>query len=116
MPLERAMRLAGRGIALWAKGDVAAGKVEQQAYLAAVLLVPPEETAGPNTGQAILAVVTPMLAGEILYRDGKVDEGVSKLREAVKAEDALRYTEPPGWLLPALHFFRAALMRERRFA
>src|ERR1700736_3921831 len=116
MPLTRAMRLAARGIAFAAKGDVAAAKAEQQAYLAAVPLVPPEETAGPNTGQAILAVVTPMLAGEILYRDGKVDEGLSKLREAVKAEDALRYSEPPGWILPARHSLGAALMQERSFA
>src|SRR5260221_1951112 len=116
MPLPRAMRLGARGIALPAKGDVAAAKVEQQASLAAVPLVPQEETAGPNTGQSILAVVTPMLAGEILYRDGKVDEGFSKLREAVKAEDALRYSEPPGWILPARHSLGAALMQERRFA
>jgi tetratricopeptide (TPR) repeat protein len=116
MPLTRAMRLAARGIAFAAKGDVAAAKTEQQAYLAAVPLVPPEETAGPNTGQAILAVVTPMLAGEILYRDGKVDEGLAKLREAVKAEDALRYSEPPGWILPARHSLGAALMQEHRFA
>jgi len=116
MPLTRAMRLAARGIAFAAKGDVAAAKVEQQAYLAAVPLVPPEETAGPNTGRAILAVVTPMLAGEILYRDAKVDEGLSKLRDAVKAEDALRYSEPPGWILPARHSLGATLMQERRFA
>ena len=116
MPLTRAMRLAARGIAFAAKGDVAAAKVEQQAYLAAVPLVPPEVTAGPNTGRAILAVVTPMLAGEILYRDGKVDEGLSKLRDAVKAEDALRYSEPPGWILPARHSLGATLMQERRFA
>jgi len=116
MPLTRAMRLAARGIAFAAKGDVAAAKVEQQAYLAAAPLVPPEETAGPNTGRAILAVVTPMLAGEILYRDGKVDEGLSKLRDAVKAEEALRYSEPPGWILPARHSLGATLMQERRFA
>ena len=116
MPLTRAMRLAARGIAFAAKGDVAAAKVEQQVYLAATPLVPPEETAGPNTGRAILAVVTPMLAGEILYRDGKVDEGLSKLRDAVKAEDALRYSEPPGWILPARHSLGATLMQERRFA
>src|SRR5258708_20144882 len=110
MPAPRATRLAGPGIGLAAKGDVAAAKLEQQAYLAAVPLVPPEETAGPNTGQAILAVVTPMLAGEILYRDGKVDEGLSKLREAVKAEAALRYSEPPGWILPPPHSPGAPLL------
>jgi tetratricopeptide (TPR) repeat protein len=116
MPLTRAIRFAARGIALAAKGDVMGAKLEQQAYLAAMALVPPEETAGPDTRRAILPVVTPMLAGEILYRDGKRDEGLAKLREAVKAEDALRYSEPPDWILPARHSLGAALMQERRFA
>jgi tetratricopeptide (TPR) repeat protein len=116
MPLTRAIRFAARGIALAAKGDVAGAKLEQQAYLAAVPLVPPEQTAGPDTRQAILPVVTPMLAGEILYREGRCDEGLAKLREAVNAEDALRYSEPPDWILPARHSLGAALMQERRFA
>jgi tetratricopeptide (TPR) repeat protein len=116
LPLTRAMRYAARGIALAAKGDVAAAKVEQEAYLASVPLVPPDEKAGPNTAQAILAVVTPMLAGEILYRDGNVEGGLAKLREGVRAEDALHYSEPPGWILPARHSLGAALMREHRFA
>ena len=116
MPLTRAIRLAARGIAFAAKGDVVGAKLEQQAYLAAVPLVPSEGTAGPDTRRAILPVVTPMLAGEILYRDGKRDEGIAKLREAVKAEDALRYSEPPDWILPARHSLGAALMQERRFA
>jgi tetratricopeptide (TPR) repeat protein len=116
LPLTRAMRYAARGIALAAKGDVAAAKVEQEAYLASVPLVPPDEKAGPNTAQAILAVVTPMLAGEILYRDGNVAGGLAKLREGVRAEDALHYSEPPGWILPARHSLGAALMREHRFA
>jgi len=116
MPLTRAMRFAARGIALAAKGDVAGAKLEEQAYLAAVPLVPAEQTAGSDNRQAILPVVTPMLAGEILYREGRRDEGLAKLREAVKAEDALRYSEPPDWILPARHSLGAALMQERRFA
>ena len=116
MPLTRAMRFAARGIALAAKGDVAGAQLEQQAYLAAVPLVPAEQTAGPDTRHAILPVVTPMLAGEILFREGRRDEGLAELREAVKAEDALRYSEPPDWILPARHSLGAALMQERRFA
>jgi tetratricopeptide (TPR) repeat protein len=116
MPLTRAIRFAARGIALAAKGDVVGAKIEQEAYLAAAALVPPEETVGSDTRRAILPLVTPMLAGEILYREGKCDEGLAKLREAVKAEDALRYSEPPDWILPARHSLGAALMQERRFA
>src|ERR1700757_3019122 len=75
-PLTRAIRFAARGIALAAKGEVVRAKLEQQAYLAAAALVPPEETVGSDTRRAILPVVTPMLAGEILYREGKCDEGL----------------------------------------
>jgi hypothetical protein len=57
-----------------------------------------------------------MLAGEILYRDGEIDEGIAKLREAVRAEDALPYSEPPDWILPARHSLGAALMQERHRA
>ena len=46
-----------------------------------------------NTYQQVLGVATPMLEGEILYREGKVDEGLAKLRAAVQAEDALRVHE-----------------------
>src|ERR1700751_950758 len=102
MPLTRAIRFAARGIALAAKGDAVGAKIEQEAYLAAAAVLPPEEpVVGSDTRRAILPVVTPMLAGEILYREGKCDEGLAKLREAVKAEDALRYSEPPDWILPA---------------
>src|SRR6201982_650789 len=97
MPLTRAIRFAARGIALAAKGDVVGAKLEQQAYLAAAALVPPEQTAGPDTRRAILPVVTPMLGGEILYREGKRNEGLAKLREAVTAEEALRYSGPADW-------------------
>src|SRR5262249_59501638 len=96
--------------------DVAGGKLERGAYLTAVPFVRAEQTAGPDSRQAVLPVVTPMLAGEILYREGRRDEGLAKLREAVKAEDALRYSQPPHWILPARHSLGAALMQERRFA
>src|SRR5262249_35604766 len=40
----------------------------------------------------------------------------AKLPEAVKAEDALRYSELPDWILPARHSLGAALVQEHRFA
>lgn len=116
LPFARAMRHAARGIAYAAKGDVQSAKTEQQAYLAAAKLVPPEEMSGPVKVDTILAVVTPMLDGEILYREGKVDGGLAKLREAVRAEDALGYIEPPAWFLPVRHSLGASLMNAERFA
>jgi len=117
MPFTKAFRHAARGIAFAARGDVASARAEQAAYLDAAQRVPADEiAAGNNTCQAILGVATPMLAGEILYRDGRIDEGLAQLREAVKAEDGLRYDEPPGWLLPVRHSLGAALMQAHHFA
>jgi tetratricopeptide (TPR) repeat protein len=116
LPFARAMRRAARGIAYAAKGDTAAARTEQQAYLAATGMVPAGTSVGPIDVQDILAVATPMLEGEILYREGKADAGLAKLREAVQAEDALRYFEPPAWFLPVRHALGAALMRSGRYA
>ena len=115
MVLTRALRRAARGIALSAKGDVKAARAEQAAYLEACQRVTAEEVFNNNPAQAILAVATPMLEGEILVREGKVDAGVAKLREAVKAEDALKYDEPPGWILPVRHALGATLLQAGRF-
>jgi cytochrome c-type biogenesis protein CcmH/NrfG len=38
------------------------------------------------------------------------------LRAAVAAEDALKYDEPPGWLIPIRHSLGATLMRNGRYA
>ena len=115
LPFARAMRHAARGIAYAAKGNIDEAKAEQEAYLAAASLVPAAEMAGPVQVHTILAVAKPMLAGEILYREGKIDEGLASLREAVKAEDALRYIEPPAWFLPVRHSLGAALMQAGRY-
>jgi hypothetical protein len=34
---------------------------------------------------------------------------------AFKKEDALKYDEPPGWLIPSASLARAVLMKQRRF-
>src|SRR5258707_11167091 len=116
MVFTRAFRHAARGIAYAANGDVKSARAEQTAYLEASKLVPVEETFGNNPCQALLAIATPMLEGEILIREGKLDEGLNQLRTAVSAEDALRYDEPPGWILPVRHSLGANLMQAGRFA
>lgn len=114
---SRAFQFAARGIAHAAKGDPAAARRDQALYLEAAKAVPPEQmAAGNNPCSAVLAIVTPMLEGEILVREGRVDEGLAQLRAAVVAEDLLRYDEPPGWMIPVRHSLGAALMAHRRFA
>jgi len=116
MPFTRAFRHAARAIAHAAKKNAKEARKEQALYAEAIKAVPAEATFGNNPISAIDAVVTPMVEGEILLREGKLKEGFASLRAAVIAEDALRYDEPPGWLIPVRHSLGAALMKAGRFA
>lgn len=111
MPFSRAFRRAARGISFAAKGEPKSARLEEAAYAAAAKLVPADARVGQNSAGAVLAVITPMLSGEISLREGRTEEGLALLRTAVNAEDALNYSEPPDWLIPVRHSLGAALVR-----
>ena len=112
-----AFQHAARGIAQAAKGYTAAARRSQALYLEAAKLVPPDQVAaGNNTCQAVLAIVTPMLEGEILAREGKLDDAIVQFHAAIALEDQLRYDEPPSWMIPVRHALGAFLMSHARYA
>ncbi|MBV9732852.1 MAG: hypothetical protein JO275_08755 [Verrucomicrobia bacterium] len=111
----RAFRHAARGIAYAAKGDTKSARTEQSAFVEAAKLIPAENKFLNNSCASVLKVVTPMLNGEILVREGDLDGGLAELRKAVAAEDALNYDEPPGWILPVRHSLGANLMQAGRY-
>lgn len=115
-PLAKALRLGARGIAYAAKGETPQARTELAAYLAAAKKVPADHVMLNNSAEAIFAIMTPMLEGEILVREGQLAEGLAQLQAAIKAEDALKYDEPPGWLIPVRHALGAVLMQRGRFA
>lgn len=112
LPISRTMRRCARGIAYAAKGDLASAKAEQEAFLAEKKRITAEGIVGNNKGADVTDVAEHLLAGEILYREGKVDEGLAELRKAVKLEDQLRYSEPPDWMHPVRHALGATLLKE----
>lgn len=78
--------------------------------------MPKESVFGNNTSADLLALAARMTEGEILIREKKLDPGLAELREAIKIEDALKYDEPPGWLIPVRHSLGATLLQNGRFA
>jgi tetratricopeptide (TPR) repeat protein len=114
LPISRAMRLYARGVANAALGKKADARAEQTAFLEAKGKVPPEAFFGNNSAADILGVAEQLLAGEILYREGKVDRGIALLKDGVKREDALRYDEPPDWIQPVRHALGAMLVKANR--
>jgi tetratricopeptide (TPR) repeat protein len=116
MWFTRAFHHAARAIAYAAKGDTVNARKAQSVFVERARLVPKEDFLSNNSCEALLAVVIPMVEGEILIAEGKIDEGIEQLRAAIQKEDALKYDEPPGWLIPVRHALGAVLMKQQRFA
>src|SRR5690606_27981586 len=104
-PFTSTFRHAAKAVAHAAKGDTATARKHQQQYLANSVRVSEDTTLGNNPAADVFKIVTPM-----------VDEAIAALRQAVEAEDQLRYDEPPAWLIPVRHALGAVLMENQRFA
>jgi tetratricopeptide (TPR) repeat protein len=116
VPISRALQHYARAVAHAAKDDVPSALREQEAFLAARARVPEEAFFGNNSAADVLDVAESFMRGEILFRSGKLDEGLASLREAAEREDRLRYDEPPDWIIPVRHAYGAALLQAGRFA
>ena len=114
LPVSAAHAHFLRGVAHAALGEVAKAKRERAAFAAALPKVPKEFYWGSNLAGEVLAVGLPYLDGEIAYRLGDHAGAVTKLREAVRLEDALRYDEPPAWTVPSRHALGAILIDAKR--
>ncbi|MBL9215959.1 MAG: tetratricopeptide repeat protein [Opitutaceae bacterium] len=115
LPVSRTLRHAARAIAYAAKGRTADARREQAAFVAARARVPAEAFFGNNHGATVFDVAEAMVDGEILFREGRQDEGLARLREGVQREQKVRYNEPPDWIIPVRHALGAALMTAGRY-
>jgi tetratricopeptide (TPR) repeat protein len=116
LPFSRSIRHFARGIAYAAKRKVFEAKAEQQEFLAARRDVPTTLQFRFYRVVPLLDVAEKMLAGEILYREGKVADAGTALRAAVACEDKLDYADPPLWMQPVRHALGATLMDAGRYA
>jgi tetratricopeptide (TPR) repeat protein len=115
LPFVRAFRHAARATAYAAKGDTVNARKEQAMFVEGAKIVPKETPIGNNFAPAVISIATHMLEGEILVAEKKIDAGIAELQTAVKEEDALKYDEPPAWMIPIRHSLGAVLLKTRRF-
>jgi tetratricopeptide (TPR) repeat protein len=115
-PLARALRHQARAVAFAAQDRLDEARAERDRFREARSRVPEAWTFGNNKTADVLRVAEHMMEGEILYREGREQEAFASLREAVRCQDLLRYSEPPDWILPVRHVLGAALMQSREFA
>jgi len=116
MPFTRAFHHAARAVAFAAKNEPENARREQAIFVERAALVPKETAVGNNTVATIIPLISRMMEGEILVAESKTEEGLNELRAALELEDALKYDEPPGWMIPLRHTIGANLMKAGRFA
>jgi len=114
-PIARATWHAARGVAFAAKGQPDKAHRAQAEFRAAREQVPADAHFRRNSGSDLLDVAEHLMTGEILYQEGNEDAAFGELEAAVRAEDALKYAEPPDWLQPVRHALGAALLKSGRF-
>jgi tetratricopeptide (TPR) repeat protein len=114
--VSRAVRHYARGIAHSALGHTDEARKEIEAFDEAIARVPEDWWIFNNRVHQVLPIARAMMKGELAYREGRLEEAFSALREGIAAEDALVYDEPPGWMLPVRHSLGALLMESGRYA
>lgn len=121
-----------RALAHTATGKTEQALAEQKIFAAAVKALPASARFGANAGRDVLQIASHVLDARIASARGEHKIAVELMRQAVAAEDALNYNEPPDWYYPptreslggalfaggeyaeAERVFRAELERNRR--
>jgi tetratricopeptide (TPR) repeat protein len=103
-----------RGLAYAGQHKLDSARVERDSLAAIRSQIPPEQMANLNSAKALLAVAEHHVAGEIAATEGRTDEALEHLKQAIAGEDELIYDEPPPWYLPMRQRLGAVLLAASR--
>ncbi|MDE0032508.1 MAG: hypothetical protein OXU75_05190 [Deltaproteobacteria bacterium] len=101
-----------KGVAHAALGDFEAADRERSRFDAGCAALPEDRIYANDTARNVMAVAREMLYGEIAYHQGHHEAGFAHLREAVRLNDHLRYSEPWPWMHPPRHALGALLLEQ----
>jgi tetratricopeptide (TPR) repeat protein len=104
-----------RGLAFAAKDHTGQGRAEREAMANEIGQVPKDALFSVNNAREVLGVALKVLDGRIAEAHGDRSRAIEDLREAVAAEDALVYDEPPSFYYPVRESLGAALYRDGRY-
>jgi tetratricopeptide (TPR) repeat protein len=103
-----------RGLAYTAQGKLDRAAAEREKLGAIDAATPAEQMLNLNRAKPVLAIAIAHLDGEMAAKQGKVDQAVKQLNQAIKGEDELTYAEPPEWYLPIRHRLGMVLLQAGR--
>ena len=109
--LKQAIWRLGRGMALGASGRVPGAEGEHAALATLAKRFARNRTTEEKTERALIQIAERLLAGEIAVHHRHYDAAITALREAIKLEDALPYSEPPFWPISVRHYLGVVLQK-----
>jgi tetratricopeptide (TPR) repeat protein len=116
-PISNAFWHWARGMALAGTGKTVEAEAALKTFMSKSAAVAPETGYGQNTTGAVFRVGQHFLNARLAEARGDRKAAVNLLRQAVAAEDALAYDEPPGWYHPlSRESLGGALMRDKQYA
>ncbi|MFN0115689.1 MAG: hypothetical protein ACKVPY_13525 [Paracoccaceae bacterium] len=110
-----AMLRYARTVALANLGRIAEAEAEAVLFQVARAAVQEDRMVFNNPCSEVMKVADAMMAGELAYKSGRVEEGLAHLRRSVELDDGLLYDEPWGWMQPTRHALGALLMDAGRY-
>lgn len=111
-PVSTAMLHYARGVAHASLKNIAGAERERVYFRDSLARMPPGRRFLGNPALTTLAVGEAMLDGELEYHKGNHEAGYGHLRESVRRDDALGYTEPWAWMHPPRHALAALLLEQ----
>jgi len=116
-PVSNAFWHWARGMALAGTGKTAEAEAALNSFRSKSAAVPPGTGYGQNTTGAVFKIAELFLDARLAAARGDRKAAVNFLRQAVAAEDALAYDEPPGWYHPlSRESLGGALMLDKQYA
>jgi tetratricopeptide (TPR) repeat protein len=114
--VSTAMHHYARGVAYATLKDIAAAEAEQALFFESLHRIPASRRFLSNDAHATLGVGEKMLEGELEYHKGNYAAAFAALRESVRRNDNLGYTEPWAWMHPPRHALAALLAEQGEYA
>ncbi len=107
-----------RGMAYLGKNDIAKAQVEltELTKLANDTSLKALSIWGINTTADLMQIAVKVLKAELLEKQGKSNDAIALLKEAVALEDQLNYDEPPDWFFSVRHYLGEELLKAGKFA
>jgi len=100
-----------RATAFAATGKLAEATEEKNKLDAIAATTPADAPAGLNKARDLMAVASIVVGARLSAAQGRHDEAIAALRDAVAKEDRLEYDEPADWFVPVRHLLGAELLR-----